>query len=246
MKALILAAGYATRLYPLTKSFPKPLLEVDGRPIIDYILDKLNTVEAVDEVIVVTNSKFISQFRRWGKSAQRLDKKLTFVDDLTKALEDRLGAIGDMDFAINKRRVRDDLLVIGGDNLFDGGLEDFLAFASKKRRSPVIGAYDIKSLRQARNYGVIKLDGKNRITDFQEKPEKPKSTLAATCIYYFPKKKISLIREYLASKGNKRDATGFYINWLTKRAVVYGFVFKGKWYDIGSYAFYKRAKKGFK
>lgn len=244
MKALILAAGYATRLYPLTKKFPKPLLEVEGRPIIDYIVDKLRPIPAIDEIIVVTNSKFISYFRRWAKLI-RIGKKITLVDDLTKTLEDRLGAIGDMNFAIKSKRIKDNLLVIGGDNLFDSDLRNFLAFASKKKMSPVIGAYDIKSLKQARNYGVIKLDRNKRIVNFEEKPDKPKSTLAATCIYYFPKSKVGLIKEYLRRKDNKRDAAGFYINWLTKRLAVYGFVFTGEWYDIGDYKFYNRAKEKF-
>lgn len=244
MKALILAAGYATRLYPLTKKFPKPLLKVENRPIIDYIIDKLRAIPDIDEIIVVTNSRFIPYFKQWAKRI-RIEKRVTLVDDLTKTLEGRLGAIGDMNFAINKKRIKDDLLVIGGDNLFDGDLKSFLSFAYAKKISPVIGAYDIGSINEAKKYGVIKLDKNNRIIDFQEKPDKPKSKLAATCIYYFPKKKIRLIKEYLSSRGSKRDATGFYINWLTKRLAVYGFVFDGKWYDIGDYKFYNRAKKNF-
>ena len=122
---------------------------------------------------------------------------------MTKTLEGRLGAIGDMNFAINKKRIRDDLLVIGGDNLFDSDLNSFLSFAYGKKISPVIGAYDIGSRQEAKKYGVIKLDKNNRIIDFQEKPDKPKSTLAATCIYYFPKAKIKLIKEYLVSRENK-------------------------------------------
>lgn len=244
MKALILAAGYATRLYPLTKKYPKPLLKIEGRAIIDYIIDKLRSISSIDEIIVVTNSKFISYFRKWAKRV-RIEKRLTLVDDLTRTLEDRLGAIGDMNFAINKKRIKDDLLVIGGDNLFDSDLKSFLSFAYAKKIRPVIGAYDIGSINEAKKYGVIKMDKNNRIIDFQEKPDKPKSTLVATCIYYFPKKKIRLIKEYLSSRGNKRDATGFYINWLTKKLAVYGFVFDGKWYDIGGYKFYNRAKKNF-
>jgi len=244
MKALILAAGYATRLYPLTKRFPKPLLEVEGRPIIDYIIDKLRPIPLIDEIIVVTNSKFISYFKKWAKRL-KLGKRLTLVDDLTKTIEGSLGAIGDMNFAINKMRIKDDLLVVGGDNLFDSELKSFLSFALQKKNSPLIGAYDIKSRLQAKKYGVIKLDRFNRIVDFQEKPDKPKSTLAATCIYYFPKAKLKLIKEYLASRENKRDATGFYINWLTKRSAVYGFVFEGSWYDIGDYKFYNLAKEKF-
>jgi glucose-1-phosphate thymidylyltransferase len=244
MKALILAAGYATRLYPITKEFPKPLLKVGDRPIIDYIIDKLANIEAIDEIIVVTNTKFISRFRKWAKKHKN-KKGLNLVDDLTKSLDDRRGAIGDMNFAINKKHIKDDLLVIGGDNLFDGDLRDFLQFAKIKNKKPVIGAYNIRSRVKAKKYGVIKLDRKNRVIDFQEKPVSAKSTLVGMCLYYFPKEKLSLIKKYLESKANKKDATGLYIDWLRKKIPVYGFKFNGRWYDIGDYKFYNEAKKKF-
>ncbi|MFH0913282.1 MAG: nucleotidyltransferase family protein [Candidatus Omnitrophota bacterium] len=243
MKALILAAGYATRLYPLTREYPKPLLKVGQRPIIDYIIDKLQGLEEIDEIIVVTNSKFMPQFKKWRLSL-KIKKRISLIDDLTSSHKDKRGAIGDMHFVINKKRLKDDLLVIGGDNLFDGGLEGFLSFV-KNNPHPVIGAYNIRDMRQARRYGVIKLDRKNRIIDFKEKPKNPKSTLIAMCVYYFPKKRIGLIEEYLKSRVNKHDATGFYIDWLRKKAPVYGFVFDGCWYDIGDHKFYDQAKKNF-
>ena len=124
MKALILAAGYATRLYPLTKKYPKPLLEVKGRPIIDYIVDKLGLVGPLSEIYIVTNSKFIADFRKWAKTVNS-PKKITLVDDLTKNNQDRLGAIGDINFAIKKKKIKEDLLVVGGDNLFSGSLRGF-------------------------------------------------------------------------------------------------------------------------
>ena len=244
MKALILAAGYATRLYPLTKEYPKPLLEVEGRPIIDYLIEKLGEAEEVDEIIVVINSKFMSHFRKW-KLALKIKKNVHLVDDLTESLGDRRGAIGDMEFAINKKQIKDDLLVIGGDNLFDAKLNGFLSFIKTNKTNPVIGVYDIKDKQEARKYGVLKLDAKNRVVDFQEKPTNPKSTLAAMCLYYFPKEKLGLIREYLSSKANKRDATGFYIDWLRKRESVYGFAFGGRWFDIGDQKFYDAAKEVF-
>ena len=244
MKALILAAGYATRLYPLTKEFPKPLLEVNNRPIIDYIVDKLDEIDEIDEIIVVTNSKFISFFKKW-KSASKTKKHISLVDDLTKTLASRRGAIGDMFFAINKRQIKDDLLVIGGDNLFDARLKDFLGFCRLKKVSPVIGAYNIKSKIKARNYGVVKLDSNKKIISFQEKPRSPGSTFVAMCLYYFPKGKVNSIKQFLGSKEKKRDATGSYIGWLSKKSVVYGFIFSGKWYDIGDYQFYHEAERRF-
>jgi glucose-1-phosphate thymidylyltransferase len=243
MKALILAAGYATRLYPITKEYPKPLLKVGNRPIINYIIDKLEVLDEIDEIIVVTNSKFILQFKRWRKGL-RSQKHISLVDDLTKDLRDRRGAVGDMDFVINKKRLKDNLLVIGGDNLFDSDLEEFLSFA-KVNLYPVIGAYDIKDIRQAGKYGVIKLGKKNRLIDFKEKPKHPKSTLIAMCLYYFPKDRLHLVKEYLNSKTDKHDATGFYIDWLRRKVPVYGFVFDGRWYDIGDQWFFKEAKRKF-
>lgn len=244
MKALILAAGYARRLYPLTKEYPKPLLLIGKRPIIDYIIDKLSAIDDLDEIIVVTNSKFISRFRIWAKSL-RIKKPLSIVDDLTRDINDRRGAVGDMDFAINKKSIHDDLLVIGGDNLFDADLTDFLSFAKHHKPSPVIGVYNIKDIRKAKNYGVIKLDREKKVVDFKEKPKNPKSMFIAMCLYYFPKQKLTLVKEYLDKKTNQHDAAGFYIDWLRKKESIYGFVFDGRWYDIGHHKFYNEARENF-
>lgn len=244
MKALILAAGYATRLYPLTKEYPKSLLAIRKRPMINYIVDKLEEICAIDEIIVVTNSKFFSIFQKWAKGL-KVKKRLSLVDDLTKDHAGRRGAIGDMDFAIRKKRIKDDLLVIGGDNLFDGGLEGFLFFAKIHTPHPVIGVYNIKSKIKASKYGVVKLDKRNKIINFSEKPQHPESTLVAMCLYYFPKEKIKRIKEYLGAKSNQHDATGFYIDWLRRRESVYGFIFEGLWYDIGHLKFYKEANKSY-
>ena len=244
MKALILAAGYATRLYPLTKEYPKPLLKLNKKPIIDYILENLEAIEQIDEIIVVTNSKFISHFRRWAKK-KKIQKRLSLVDDLTRRLKDRLGAIGDMRFAIDKKCINDDLLVIGGDNLFDSDLRKFLTFSKSHKENSVIGVYNIRNRKKAKHYGVIKLDKENRLIDFQEKPKKPNSTLVAMCLYYFPQEKLGLIKEYLKDMAQKRDATGLYIDWLRKEVPVYGFVFGGRWYDIGDHKFYDEAKQKF-
>jgi glucose-1-phosphate thymidylyltransferase len=246
MKALILAAGYATRLYPLTKDYPKSLLAVKQRAIIDFIIDKLDSLDAVDEIIIVTNSKFISQFRKWQKK-QSTDKPIHLVDDLTKDNASRLGAIGDMDFVINEKRLRDDLLVVGGDNLFEDGLSGFLRFAQERRKkSPVIGVHQLKDKAHASKYGVLKLDKKNKIVDFQEKPARPKSRLVAMCLYYFPKEKLGLVRKYMQRRTRKKaDAVGLYINWLSRKVAVYAYIFGGRWYDIGDHKFYAHAKDNF-
>ncbi len=244
MKALILAAGYAVRLYPLTQSYPKPLLEVNKRPIIDYIVDKLEKIEELDEIIVVTNNKFISVFEKWAKGL-KTSKLVSVVNDLTLTPEDKLGAIGDMAFSIKNKRIKDDLLVVGGDNLFDINLADFLSFAKHKKSYTSIGIYDIKYKAQASKYGVIKIDKTDKIVGFKEKPKNPQSTLVAMCLYYFPKVKLKLIGQYLNNKKHKSDAMGFYIDWLRKTDLVYGFVFDGKWYDIGDKSFYSKARKTF-
>jgi len=244
MKALILAAGYATRLYPLTKEYPKPLLKIKGRPIIEHIIKKLEGIKGLEEIIVVTNSKFFDKFKEWRKGF-KYTGKIVIVDDLTKGLNDRRGAIGDMSFAILKQKIKDDLLVVGGDNLLGSELGPFLKFCKAKGGYPTIGVYDMKSRTAAKNYGVVKLDKEGLIVDFKEKPAKPDSTYIAMCLYYFPVQSIKLLKEYMHLHASKLDATGFYIDWLRKRTEVHGFVFEGSWFDIGDKKFYRKAEKEF-
>jgi glucose-1-phosphate thymidylyltransferase len=238
-----LAAGYATRLYPLTREYPKPLLEVKQRPILDYIIDKLKGLAQVDEVIIVTNSKFIAKFREWKKPL-KLEKPLTLIDDLTRSNRDRLGAIGDINFVVKKKRIKEDILVIGGDNLFSGGLTGFINFASSKSPAATIGLYELKDLQDASRYGVARMDSSGRIVYFEEKPAKPGSKLIAMCLYYIPAGCLKMIKEYLKI-GRKADATGNYIDWLKEKVDTYGFVFHGSWYDIGDFKYLTRAKRYF-
>jgi len=245
MKALILAAGYGVRLYPLTKEHAKSLLLVRNVPIINYIVSKLEILDEIDKIFVITNSKFFPQFMKWKKEI-KCKKDINVVDDLTKNHKNRLGAIGDIRFAIEKENIDDDLLVIGGDNLFDDDLAPFLSFAKANKGKPVMGVFNLKDREQAKKYGMLKLDKNNIVIDFQEKPQNPDSALVAMCLYLFPKDKLGLIKEYLNGNTEQYDATGYYINWLRKRETVYGFVFSGRWYDIGDYGFYKEAKEKFK
>ena len=245
MKALILAAGYATRLYPLTREYPKPLLKIKGRPIIEHIIRKLEGIKGLDKIIVVTNSKFFVNFKEWRKGF-KCSSKIVIVDDLTKDLNDRRGAIGDMSFAICEQKIKDDLLVVGGDNLLGSDLGPFLNFSKAKGDYPTIGVYDIKYKSVARNYGVVKLDEDGLIVDFKEKPAKPASSFIAMCLYYFPAKSIRLLKAYMHAHASKLDATGFYIDWLRKKTAVHGFVFEGIWFDIGDRKFYRKAEKEFK
>jgi glucose-1-phosphate thymidylyltransferase len=245
MKALILAAGYAKRLYPLTRQYPKPLLEIGGRPLIDYIVEKLEKIGEVEEILVITNSKFIAKFRQWKKRLNS-PKPIVLIDDLTKTLAGRRGAIGDMHFAIFGQGLKSDLLVIGGDNLFDDSLEGFLSFAKDKKDYPVIGVFNFRQKKQARSYGVVELNARRRIIGFQEKPPRPRSALVAMCLYYFPKKRLSLIQQYLSAQRRQHDATGFYISWLKGKVPVYAYAFGGRWYDIGNPDFYKKANRSFR
>jgi glucose-1-phosphate thymidylyltransferase len=242
MKALILAAGYATRLYPLTKEYPKPLLTVGKRPLINYIVEKLGEVPAIDEILVVTNSKFIGHFQKWARTV-RSRKELTLVDDLTKELRDKRGAIGDIHFAIEDRCIRDDLLVIGGDNLFDEKLKKFVLCARKHAPHPTIGVYDVGAAGEAHNFGVVKCDARGHVVDFKEKPARPESSLIAMCLYFFPRQKVGLVKEYMRSRCQKADATGSYIAWLVKKQEVYAYTFGGRWFDIGHRQIYNTVKE---
>lgn len=237
MIAIILAAGYGTRLYPLTKNQAKPLLNVCSRPLIDYIIDKLKTVEDCKKIFVVTNDKFFKDFSSWQKR-HALCKKIKIVNDKTKNPEDRLGAVGDIFFTIRHKKISDDILVLGGDNFFQESLDGFIEFAENKTLFSVLGAFDIKNKAKARRFGIIKLDKKNKIINFQEKPKTPSSTLAATCLYFFPKEKLSLFKEYNLTHHSK-DASGSFIQWLYRREDVYGYVFSKKWFDIGHKDSYK-------
>jgi len=238
MKALILAAGYATRLYPLTKDRPKPLLPVAGRPIIDYIMDKLEKVEEIDTIFVVTNQRFSSQFRSWALNYKG-DKELIVMDDGTTDDDNKLGAIGDMWFVIDALKVDDDFLVVAGDNLFPFEFTDFVTFF-KEKQTTVVALYDVGDRELIKRYSSVVVNEEGRIIDFEEKPQEPKTTLAAVCLYLFPKDQLHLVGEYV-KEGNNPDAPGYYIGWLHKKVPVYGFVFDEVWFDIGGLDMYKKA-----
>jgi glucose-1-phosphate thymidylyltransferase len=242
MKALILAAGYATRLYPYTKNFPKPLLEVNQKPIIEYLTEKLEKLPGLSEILVVTNGRFYPYFEKWKKTL-KTRKDIRIINDLTQSPEDRLGAIGDMNFVFGKLGFKDDYLVIGGDNFFKEPLAKFVSSAKKNSREVTIGVCDIKKRSEARNYGVVKLDKNRRINEFWEKPAKPKSSLVAMCLYYFPASQVGFIREYLSDPDNHSDAAGAYIGWLTRNKNVRAVVFKNYWVDIGSIHNYENVNK---
>ncbi len=243
MKTLILAAGYATRLYPLTKHWPKPLLVVKEKPIITHIVEKVDALKENDEVIIITNEKFCYLFKDWAQNT-KTKTKLTVISDETTSADDRLGAIGDINFAINKHKINDDLLVIGGDNLFAFDLDRFIENIRKERMDAVVGLYDIKDPEMVKHYGVVTLDKENKIIDFKEKPKKSASTLISMCIYYFSKKNLRLIKEYISRK-DCHDTSGDYIRWLSKEVDVWGYTFDGIWYDVGDIITFYHASVAF-
>lgn len=245
MKALILAAGYAVRLQPLTLENPKPLLEIGDRKIIDRILDKVGRVKGVGRIYIVVNNKFFEHFKRWAKGSP-LKGKIALVNDGTDSNENRLGAIKDLELAIRGEGIDDDLLVIAGDNLFELDLAEFVKFAHGHADGVSVALYDIGDLEAAKRFGVVKLGPDGRIAEFEEKPLEPRSTLVSTGIYYFPRAKLPLVKEYATGKDKKLDAPGYYISWMSKADKVYGFGFSEEWHDIGDLETYKRVDEEYK
>ena len=234
MKVVLLAAGYATRLYPLTLTQPKPLLTVAGKPMIEYVLDNLAPVGGIERVYVVTNAKFAGHFQKWadGYRASKSDLGFTIVNDGSTDDTNKLGAIGDLHLVITREKVDDDLVVVAGDNLFSESLGAYGGFCRSKR-APVLGIYDVGSLEQAKKYGVVDLDGEGRIVRFEEKPKQPASTLIGIALYYYPKNVVPMFKQYI-TEANNPDQPGRLVQWLYPRTPVYTWTVPGLWYDIGS------------
>ncbi len=234
MRVLILAAGYATRLYPLTLTQPKPLLPVAGQPMIEYVLDNLAPIGGIERVYVVTNAKFAGHFQQWADH-YRADKSpldFTIVNDGSTDDTNKLGAIGDLHLVLTREQVDDDLIVVAGDNLFSEKLTGFGQFC-RRMNVPVLGVYDVGSLEEAKKYGVVVLDGQGRIARFEEKPAQPASTLIGIALYYYPRATLPLIHQYIAEKNNP-DQPGRFVQWLYPRLPVYTWTVPGLWFDIGS------------
>lgn len=227
MKAIVLAAGYATRLYPLTLDRPKPLLEVGGRPMLDRLLESLAGVGA-EQTYVVTNAKFAPHFADWAFA--RSD--VTVIDDGTTSDEDKLGAIGDIAFVLERAGIDDDLVVVAGDNLFSDALSEFGGFC-RERNAPVLAVFDVGDLAEMPKYNSIETDDQGRITYFEEKPASATSTITGIALYFYPRHVLPLIEQYIA-EGNNPDQPGRLIQWLYPRTDVYTWPVPGTWYDIGS------------
>jgi glucose-1-phosphate thymidylyltransferase len=245
MKVLILAAGYGTRLAAIAKDTPKPLLPINGKPMINFIIDEISQISGISEYVVVTNNKFFGHFQKWQAQQGALASKIRIINDGTNSNDDRLGSVGDMNFVWEREKTADDWLVVGGDNLFDFDLSAYMKLARAKSPAVTVGIYDIKDIAEGPKFGIVLLDKNGKIVSFEEKPTQPKSTLVVMCFYHFPKETVGFIRQYL-KESSSADAAGGYIKWLSENKEVYGFQFEGTWYDIGSVESYYDAQKRFK
>ena len=234
MKLIILAAGYATRLYPLTLDQPKPLLTVAGKPMIEHVLDNLATIPEIDHAHVVTNEKFAGHFQAWADSynASHLKFNITVVNDGSIDDASKLGAIGDLNLVLREFQIDDDIMVVGGDNLFSHDLGGFGEFC-RIRNAPVLAVYDVGDLEEIKKYNAIEVDEDGRITFFEEKPAQPKSTLTGIALYYYPRSTLPLIHQYI-EEGNNPDQPGRLVQWMYKRTPFFTWKVPGLWYDVGS------------
>jgi glucose-1-phosphate thymidylyltransferase len=245
MNALILAAGYATRLYPLTLNKAKPLLPVGGKPIIQWLFDNLVSIPSLGTVYIVTNDKFAKDFQNWANDYEGHHRglQIKIINDGSKSDDDKLGAIGDINLVLTRENLaNDDLLVIAGDNLFKQPLTEFVN--ASKNSPATVAIYDVANLEAMKKYGTVTIDNKGVITNFEEKPKEPKSTLAAVALYYYSREVLSLFTTYLAA-GNNPDQPGLFLQWLYTRKSVNTFEIKGQWLDIGSKETLENADKIF-
>lgn len=251
MKAILLAAGYATRLFPLTENFPKPLIQINWKPMMDYIVEKLIEIW-INDVFVVTNNKYFWHFDVRAQWLKYDNVKLTILNDHTLSNDDRLGWVGDIYYAIQEWKIHDDIVVVGWDNIFTFSLEQSHALFNKTKENVII-AYDVWSYEAAKNFGIVSLNDNLQVTKFQEKPEHPESTLAAICLYYYPQKTLALFDTFMEAantiqdpvKRQKfKDAPGNFPAWLlTQNQIVYASPETEKWYDIWSFESLKQARE---
>ncbi len=244
MRAVILAGGYGKRMGPMGEKMPKALIKVGEKPVIEHIFEKLKSVRDIDIVYISTNEKFKGQLALWLDKFRSSEKTLKLVVEPHTTDHKKLGSMGALKYLIESEKIDDDLMVINGDNVFDFDLNRLVKFFNEKDKL-VIGFYDVKSLEEARKMGVGRLNTYGKLVEFEEKPEKPKSTLVSTGCYIFPRSSLEMVSFYLAGK-NSPDAPGYFVKWFYTRWKVYGFVFKEKWFDIGSLETLREAREHFR
>ena len=241
MKCLILAAGYATRLYPLTENFPKPLLPVCGRSILDILIDDVESSCEIDEYVIISNHKFVSHFEEFAKTRSEL---VVVVDDGTESNETRLGAVRDIQYAIDELGLDDDLLVLAGDNLLDFSLTKFISYGLSKKTSSVM-RYTEPNPKKLSKSGVLLIGEDDLVLEMWEKPLEPKSDQCCPPFYYFVRSDAALVKEAL-SDGCSADAPGGFIQWLCRRSTVHAMPMPGRRYDIGNIESYEAVQKEYK
>jgi glucose-1-phosphate thymidylyltransferase len=245
LKAVILAAGYATRLYPLTKNTPKTLLPIAGKPILEYTVEQIATCQDIDRIYLVTNNRFYGNFHRWldtyipSSSAAPCAPEIILVDDGTRENSERLGSIGDLQLAIESQHLDDDLLVICSDKMFEFKMSDFVDFF-RTRGQAANACFDTGDPEAVRGkHGCVLLNEEDRILEFQEKPQEPKSTVQSIAFYIYPRESLPLVGKYLEDGGTP-DAPGFLLQWLCRRIPVYAWMFSEPCYDVGTPESYRR------
>lgn len=241
MKCLILAAGYATRLYPLTENFPKPLLKVGEKTILDWLIDDIDEAGVVDEYIVISNHKFVHHFADWAKTKAQ---KVTVVDDGTSTNETRLGAVKDIQFAIDKLGIDDDMLVIAGDNVLDFSLTKFILYAKAKNSSCIMRYYEA-DYQKLLKCGVVTIDKNDKVLHMTEKSPSPATHWGCPPFYYYTREDARVVQKGIDS-GCGTDAPGSYIAWLCKQTTVHAMEMPGKRYDVGSLESYEKVKAEYK
>lgn len=245
MKAIILAAGFGTRLYPITRDLPKALLKIGEKTILDHLMAKLDGLATVDEVILVTNNRFYHRFIQWRKTARHL-KFVRIISNGVYDQEKSRGAVRDLFLALRSGYCgSDDFLVFCGDNYFDFPLGFMLLPALGHRESAFVGIYDIKDFSRAKEYGVVELDNHHRITRFEEKPANPRSSKISIGVYFLPGNFRLRVYEFLEIEKRNPDKIGDFVAWLAGKETLYGIEFDGTWFDIGSKETYEAALKYF-
>lgn len=241
MKCLILAAGYATRLYPLTENFPKPLLKVGEKTILDWLVDDIDSSDSIDEYIVISNHKFAHHFDKWAKEKKQ---KITVVDDGTSTNETRLGAVKDIQFAMDKLSICDDVIVIAGDNLLDFSLTKFIEYAKLKNTSCVMRYFE-PEFKKLLKTGIVTVDENDKILEMTEKSPTPATNWCCPPFYYYTKEDACLVKKGI-EEGCGTDAPGSFIAWLCKQTTVHAMEMPGSRYDIGNLQSYEKVKTEYK
>lgn len=242
MKCVILAAGYATRLYPLTENYPKPLLKVGDKTILDWLVDDIDSIGIIDTYVVISNHKYAHHFEKW---AEKKPQDIIVVDDGTSTNETRLGAVRDIQYAIDEQQLDDDMLVIAGDNVLDFSLTKFILYAKEKSSSCIMRYFEADEKRLSK-CGVVEINEEDKVLSMEEKPAKPKSNWCCPPFYYYSKNDAKRVKEAIEGGECGTDAPGSFIAWLCTRYDVHAMEMPGSRYDIGNLESYEQVQKDYK